>query len=71
MKLLNIKQTSKGTTRFTVLGSKQGFYRLRKVKSRWGFDRGECFTQLHLGKLTVALERKSKLRSLFQFSINA
>ena len=71
MKLIDIKVQSKGTTRFTVLGCKQGFYRLRKRKSRWGLERGKCFNQLHLYKLTVAIERKSKLRSLFQFSLNA
>lgn len=70
MKLINVKQTANGTTRFTLL-NKQGFYRIRKVKSRWGFNSGDCFKQLHLGKLTVALEFKQKKRDLFQFATNA
>lgn len=69
MKLFTRKETSNGTTRFTLLG-KQGFYRVRKIKSRWGFDSGSSFRQVHLGKLTVAIERK-KGRSLFAFAFNA
>jgi hypothetical protein len=73
MKLLTIKATSNGTTRFTVLG-KQGFYRLRSQKKRWGFGningKPSSFKQIHLGKLTLALESK-KGRSLFNFAINA
>jgi hypothetical protein len=69
MKLLNIKPTSKGTTRFTVL-AKQGFYRLRKAKTRYGIERGDSFVQLHVHKLTVALQR-SKGRKLFGFAFNA
>ena len=69
MKLFTRKETSNGTTRFTLLG-KQGFYRVRKVKSRWGISKGSSFRQIHLGKLTVALQR-SKGRSLFGFAFNA
>lgn len=69
MKLLSIKETSKQTTRFTILG-KQGFYRLRKIKKRYGLERGNSFNQLHIGKLTVALQRKQG-RKLFGFAFNA
>ena len=73
MKLFNIKETSNGTTRFTILG-KQGFYRLRSQKKRWGFGnvngKPSSFKQVHVGKLTLALESK-KGRSLFNFAINA
>jgi hypothetical protein len=69
MKLFTRKATSNGTTRFTLLG-KQGFYRVRKIKSRWGFDSGEAFRQIHVGKLTVAIQ-KSKGRKLFGFAFNA
>ena len=73
MKLFTIKPESKGTTRFVVLG-KQGFYRKRLVKSRWGFGnvngKPSSFKQIHLGKLTLALESK-KGRSLFNFAFNA
>jgi hypothetical protein len=69
MKLLTIKATSNRTTRFTLLG-KQGFYRLRKIKKRYGIDRGDCFNQLHVGKFTIALQRK-KGRKLFGFAFNA
>jgi hypothetical protein len=74
MKLFTIKPTSNGTTRFTVLG-KQGFYRKRSIKSRWGFGNANgkpsnSFKQVHLGKLTLAIESK-KGRSLFAFAFNA
>lgn len=74
MKLFTIKSTSNGTTRFTILG-KQGFYRKRLIKSRWGFGNANgkpsnSFKQIHLGKLTLALESK-KGRSLFNFALNA
>ena len=75
MKLFNIKATKNGTTRFTVLG-KQGFFRKRLVKSRWGFgnlkasNKPNSFKQMHLGKLTIALESK-KGRSIFNFAKNA
>jgi hypothetical protein len=74
MKLFTIKPTSKGTTRFTVLG-KQGFYRMRSRDSRWGFGNAngkpsDSFKQVHLGKLTLAIESK-KGRSLFAFAFNA
>ena len=69
MRLLSIKPTSKQTTRFTILG-KQGFYRLRKIKTRYGLERGDSFNQLHVGKLTVALQRRQG-RKLFGFAKNA
>lgn len=73
MKLFTIKPESKGTTRFIVLG-KQGFYRKRSKVSRWGFGnvngKPSSFKQIHLGKLTLALESK-KGRSLFNFAFNA
>ena len=67
--MIKIKSESNGTVRFTVLG-KQGFYRLRKIKKRYGIDKGESFVQLHVHKLTVALQRK-KGRKLFGFAFNA
>jgi hypothetical protein len=69
MKLLSIKATSNNTTRFTLLG-KQGFYRLRKIKKRYGITKGDSFNQLHIHKLTIALQR-SKGRRLFGFAFNA
>lgn len=73
MKLFNIKKESKGTRRFTVMG-KQGFYRRRLIANRWGFGnvngKPSSFYQLHLGKLTVAIERR-KGRDLFGFATNA
>jgi len=69
MKLINIKPESKGTVRFTVLG-KQGLYRKRSMKSRWGFQGGDAFKQIHFGKRTIGLEFKGG-RNLFGFAKNA
>lgn len=73
MKLLTIKATNKSTTRFTILG-KQGFYRLRKKVYRFGTGnlngKPSSFKQLHLGRLTVAIQ-SNKGRSLFGFAFNA
>lgn len=74
MKIFNIKPTSNGTTRFTILG-KQGFMRKRSTIKRWGFGNkngkpSDSFKQIHLGKFTFALESK-KGRSIFQFALNA
>ena len=73
MTLFNIKKESKGTRRFTVIG-KQGFYRRRRHLKRWGFGnvfgQPSSFHQLHLGKFTIAIERR-KGRDLFGFATNA
>lgn len=55
--------------RFNFLNQK-GFYRVRKNKSRGWFktQRGSTFMQLHLGKLTIGLERKNSSPKLRHFA---
>ena len=55
--------------RFNILNQK-GFFRLRKEKSRGWFktQKGSTFMQLHLGKLTIGLERKNSSPKLRHFA---
>lgn len=76
MTLLSIKPTKNNTTRFTVLG-KQGFFRVRTTKNRFGFGpmkkdpaKKNSFKQVHFAKFTLAIESR-KGRSIFNFSKNA
>lgn len=49
-----------GRIRFNVLGVK-GFYASRKYKSRgWGIEKQRTFTQLHLGKRSIAIEKRNR-----------
>ena len=59
MKLIKISKKSNGRIRFKVLGF-TGFIALRKYKSRgWGLEKQSTFTQLHLGKTSIAIEKKN------------
>jgi len=54
--------------RFNFLGTK-GFVRLRKQKSNgFTFQKGDTFSQLHLGRLTLAKERKFSAPKLRHFA---
>ena len=60
MKLIKISKKSNGRIRFKVLGY-TGFIALRKYKSRgWGVEKQNTFTQLHLGKTSIAVERRDR-----------
>jgi hypothetical protein len=62
------KAPSNGTIRWSDgVGKVKGFYRLRKRLSRgYGIQKGDTFTQVHLGRITVAWETAS-IRSAGNF----
>ena len=63
-----ISKKSNGRIRFTALGF-SGFIALRKIKSRgYGIQRQSTFTQLHLGRISIALEQNRPSRQLWNFS---
>ena len=54
--MLKISANMNGRRRFNVFGFK-GFVALRKAKSRgFGVERQKTFSQLHLGRVSVALD---------------
>ncbi|WMM95566.1 hypothetical protein CRP143_gp1 [Roseobacter phage CRP-143] len=58
--MIKLSENINGRIRFNVLGVK-GFYAKRKIKSRgWGIERQRTFTQVHLGKRSVAFERRDR-----------
>ena len=58
--MIKLSANMNGRIRFKVLGVK-GFYAKRKYKSRgWGIERQRTFTQLHLGKRSVAFEVRNR-----------
>jgi hypothetical protein len=65
MKLIKLSDNINGRIRFNVLGVK-GFYAKRKYKSRgWGIERQRTFTQIHLGKRSIAIETRGRRTSNF------
>lgn len=59
-KLIKVSANMNGRRRFKLFNVK-GFVAKRKYKSRgWGLQRQNTFTQLHLGKLSVAVERRDR-----------
>ena len=61
---------SKGRSRFHI-GNITGFIAIRKVKSRgYCVEDGACFTQVHLGKVTIAVEKAKPERQLWNFAGN-
>ena len=74
-KSVEFKKESKGTVRFTLASKRgikmQGFYRIRKLQSRkLALQTGDTFTQLHKGKVTIALETAA-VRDAWNFSVSA
>ena len=69
---VDFKKESKGTVRFIVDGIKdQGFYRVRSSKDRGlGSDHINSFDQVHVGKITIAVERQQG-RDLWNFALTA
>lgn len=58
--MLKISANMNGRRRFNVFGFK-GFVALRKYKSRgWGVQRQRTFTQLHLGKVSFAIDARPR-----------
>ena len=61
MNLIKLSAHINGRTRFTVLGRYKGFVALRKRKSRgYGLEKQRTFTQLHLGRVSIAVERRDR-----------
>jgi hypothetical protein len=57
---MKITANINGRRRFNVLGY-TGFIALRKYKSRgWGLERQNTFTQIHLGKRSIGIERRKR-----------
>jgi hypothetical protein len=62
--MLKLTAKSNGRRRFNVFGIK-GFIANRSNLSRgWKLEHQKCFTQLHLGKLSIAIEKKKPQRPL-------
>ena len=60
--MFNIKvtETMNGRKRFAI-GKLKGFIALRKKKSRgWGIEKQNTFTQLHLGKVSIAFDMRAR-----------
>jgi hypothetical protein len=63
-----ISKKSNGRIRFTALGF-SGFIALRKIKSRgYGVQRQSTFTQLHLGRISIALEHNRPAKQVWNFA---
>ena len=61
MKLIKLSQHSNGRTRYNILGKVKGFVAVRKYKSRgFGIQKQNTFTQLHLGRVSIALECRKR-----------
>ena len=62
---------SNGTVRFDVDNLWcEGFYRVRKLKDRGlGSNSETTFDQIHIGKITIAVEKKPADRDLWNFSL--
>lgn len=74
-KSVTFKDKSNSTVRFTLTNkhgkTDQGFYRIRiKQDRKLELQKGETFTQLHKGKVTVALETAA-IRSAWNFAVSA
>jgi hypothetical protein len=59
--MIKVSANMNGRRRFAIGKSIKGFIALRKKKSRgFGIEKQNTFTQLHLGKVSVALDRRPR-----------
>ena len=59
-KFIKVSDNVNGRIRFKLFNLK-GFVAKRKIKSRgWGIEKQRTFTQLHLGKTSIALEMRNR-----------
>jgi len=66
--MIKVSPKSNGRIRFNVFG-KKGFVAVRVTKSRgWKLERQATFNQLHLGKVSIALEKRRPKRKLYEFA---
>lgn len=63
---MNIKPKANGRIRFNVL-NRDGFVAIRKVKRRWGLQRGKAFVQIHVGKYSLAMEHNAPHKPLWDW----
>ena len=70
--LIKTASLNDGTKGFRFqLFSKKGIFRKRKIESRYGIYRTECFFNIHFWKFTLLLESKANKNSnrrLFNFA---
>lgn len=61
MTIIKLSKHINGRTRYNLFGKLKGFIALRKYKSR-GFtiEKQRTFTQIHLGRVSIAVERRSR-----------
>ena len=58
---IKVTETMNGRKRFAIGKKVKGFIALRKKKSRgWGLQKQNTFTQLHLGKISIALDMRKR-----------
>lgn len=74
-KTVEFKDKSNSTVRFTLSNkhgkATQGFYRIRVKQDRsLELQTGDTFTQLHKGKVTIALETAA-VRNAWNFAVSA
>lgn len=60
-KIIKVSANMNGRTRFKLFNKFNGFVAKRKHKSRgWGIEKQRTFTQLHLGKTSIAIEMRNR-----------
>ena len=58
---IKVTETINGRKRFAIGKKVKGFIALRKKKSRgWGLQKQNTFTQLHLGKISIAVDMRKR-----------
>jgi len=58
---IKVTETVNGRKRFAIGKKLKGFIALRKKKSRgFGIEKQNTFTQLHLGKISIALDMRAR-----------
>jgi hypothetical protein len=61
MTIIKLSKHINGRTRYNLFGKLKGFVAVRKRKSRgFGIQKQNTFTQLHLGRVSIAVERRSR-----------
>lgn len=58
---IKVTETMNGRKRFAIGKKVKGFIALRKKKSRgFGIEKQNTFTQLHLGKMSIAFDMRAR-----------
>lgn len=56
--IFSIKPKANGRIRYRLFGKRDGFIAVRTTKRRFGIQSGKVFKQVHLGKVSVAIEKQ-------------